>query len=67
MIIPMGTKVVILDNPSLIPRCIAGLECTVTGYEDNPPTSITRLCLRADKDVTFRYPKLFPWQVKQLR
>ena len=64
MIIPIGTKVVILDRPQLIPKCIAGLECTVTGYEDHPPTVITRLHLMADKDVTFRYPTLFPWQIE---
>ena len=64
MIIPIGTKVIILNAPSLTPKCIAGLECTVTGYEDVPPTSTTRLRLRADKDVTFRYPTLFPWQIK---
>ena len=66
MIIPIGARVVVLDSPSLIPRCIAGLECTVTGYEENPPTVITRLRLKADKDTTFRYPTLFPWEVKQL-
>lgn len=64
MIIPIGTKVVILDKPSLIPRCIVGLVCTVTGYEDDPPTVITRLRLKADKDTMFRYPTLFPWEIE---
>lgn len=64
--IPIGAKVVILDHPSLNPKCVAGLECVVTGYEKDPPTAITRLRLEADEDVTFRYPTLFPWEVKRV-
>jgi len=66
MPVPIGTKVVILDRPQLIPRCIAGMICTVVGYEDNPPNAITRLRLDAEKNTMFRYPTLFPWEVETI-
>lgn len=65
MIIPIGTKVIIKDKSTLgMFRCLADTICTVIGYENNPPTAITRLQLKTVADTLFRYPTLFPWEIR---
>lgn len=62
MVVPVGCKVRIKSSRSQATNLLAGREAIVKGYEDNPPTEITRVRLEVEGDTTFKYPVLFPWE-----
>jgi len=66
MVIPIGTRVRIRADANVIPSCLRGVEAKVIGYEEHPPNAITRLLLERDGDVTFKWPKEFPWDLEIL-